>query len=389
MKVIPFPEKDTRQKGSTGQPSRLVLPIAAKANARVRFATIADKSKSTITPEDAAALVERVLIRGGVIGEADIAGPGDPLATPEIIIECLARLHRNHPRLSLGLVTNGLGCALLIPLLASSGLQRLTLCVDAITTVTVANIYAWIRPGTRTMPLAQAAAVLVNDQAAAVTACIKAQIPVRIATTVYPGYNDAEVEEIALKMAALGAEEMTLLPYLPMPDDMGCLTKPGAELMALTAARAARHIPVVADPTASGKEPGGECGDKAIVLPERSLPGPSAKRPNVAVTSASGMAIDQHLGQAARLLIYGPREDGLICLLEARPAPAAGNGDERWQALAEMAPDCFALLTAAAGDNPRNVLRRCGLPVLIFDGEIEGTVDALYGGGRKNNKNRK
>ncbi|MHB8791281.1 MAG: NifB/NifX family molybdenum-iron cluster-binding protein [Desulfobulbaceae bacterium] len=388
MQVIPFPGKDDRQNGSTG-PSRLVLPIAVKANARIRFATIADKSKSAISPEDAAVLVDRVLSRGGVIREADIAGPGDPLATPEVTIECLARLHRNHPRLSLGLVTNGLGCALLVPLLASSGLQRLTLCVDAITTVTVTKIYAWIRPGTRTMPLAQAAAVLVNDQAAAVAACVKAQIAVRIATTVYPGYNDDEVEEIALKMAALGAEEMTLLPYLPMPDDMGCLAKPGAELMARAAVAAARHLPVVADPAGSNKGAESGCCGKAILMPEFSLPEPSVKRPNVAVTSDSGMAIDQHLGQAARLLVYGPREDGLVCLLEARPAPQAGKGDGRWQALAGVVMDCFVLLTAAAGDNPRNVLRRCGLPVLITEGDIEGTVDALYGGGKNNNKNRK
>lgn len=388
MQVIPFPGQDDRQKRSNGHPSRLVLPIAAKANARIRFATIVDNTKSAITPEDAAALVERVLSRGGVIGEVDIAGPGDPLATPEVTIECLARLHRSHPLLSLGLVTNGLGCALLVPLLAASGMQRVTLCVDAITTVTVTKIYAWIRPGTRTMPLAQAAAILVNDQAAAVTACIKAQIPVRIATTVYPGYNDDEVEEIALKMAALGAEEMTLLPYLPMPGDMGCLVKPGAELMARAAAAAAKHIAVVADPAASGKGKENGSGNKAILMPEFSLPAPNIKRPNVAVTSESGMAIDQHLGQAARLLIYGPREDGLICLLEARPAPHTGKGDGRWQALAEVIKDCFALLTEAAGDNPRKILRQSGLPVLIVDGDIEGTVDALYGGGKKNN-NRK
>jgi nitrogen fixation protein NifB len=34
-------------------------------------------------------------------------------------------------------------------------------------------------------------------------------------------------------------------------------------------------------------------------------------------------------------------------------------------------------------------LSRKGLSVLITDGEIEGTVDVLYGGGKKGKKNRK
>jgi len=100
------------------------------------------------------------------------------------------------------------------------------------------------------------------------------------------------------------------------------------------------------------------------------------------------MDIDLHLGQASRLLIYGPRADGLVCLLETRPAPSPGTGGSRWQELALILSDCFALLTAAAGDVPRETLNRKGINVLITDGEIEGTVDVLYGGGKKNKKGR-
>ncbi len=113
------------------------------------------------------------------------------------------------------------------------------------------------------------------------------------------------------------------------------------------------------------------------------MPKPSLARPNVAVVSSDGMDVDMHLGHAVKILIYGPREDGLQCLLETREAPEPGSGSSRWKKLATILHDCFVLLTASAGDTPRQILSRKGLSVLITDGEIEGTVDVLYGGGKK------
>lgn len=382
MTVIPFPARDQGQGRCCGQSRRLTLPIAPRANTRIRFAAVTERTMAAITPDEAVALVDRVMNEGGMVEAVDIGGPGEPLATPHATLECLSRLHRSYSALDLGIVTNGLGGALLVDGLKESGLKRVTLCVDAITTVTAEKIYAWIRPGIRTLPLAQAAVTLVTEQAATAEVCARVGLAVKIATTVYPGFNDNEVEEIALKMAGLGAKGITLIPYQPMPGDMGCLERPAAELMAQAAALAARHLRVVEEKAGPGL-----CS-RGLPLPEISLPKPSAERPNVAVTSHSGMAIDQHLGQAARLLIYGPREDGLVCLLASRSAPDPGRGSERWQAMAGLLPDCFALLTAAAGETPRTVLRRHGLPVVITDGDIEGTVDALYRGGNNNKKGR-
>jgi len=95
------------------------------------------------------------------------------------------------------------------------------------------------------------------------------------------------------------------------------------------------------------------------------------------------MDVDLHLGQAHRIMIYGPREDGLPCLLKSRLMPEAGGGGSRWQKLAETLNDCFVLLAASAGDNPRRILADCGIAVLLTDGNIEGTVDVMYGGGKK------
>lgn len=113
------------------------------------------------------------------------------------------------------------------------------------------------------------------------------------------------------------------------------------------------------------------------------VPRPSRQRPNLAVVSSNGREVDLHLGEADYLLIYGPREDGLVGLFGTRPAPKPGSGKGRWRTLAETLNDCFAILTAGAGDNPRRILSTQGIAVLTSEGEVEGMVDVLFGGGRK------
>ena len=101
------------------------------------------------------------------------------------------------------------------------------------------------------------------------------------------------------------------------------------------------------------------------------------------MVSATGMDVDLHLGQARKLLIYGPREDGLACLLETRQAPDPGSGVSRWEHLADVLHDCFALLAVSAGQRPGEVLGNRGIRVILTEENIEGTVDLLYGGGKK------
>ncbi|MBA3014111.1 MAG: radical SAM protein [Proteobacteria bacterium] len=383
MKVNSLSMKMSAAGEDSGWPRRLVLPIALKNNTRIRFTTITGQTMGAMSPGEAVSLVDHVISEGATVEVVDIAGPGEPLATPKSTIECLQRLHQRYPDLNLGVVSNGLGAAEMAEVLASSGIKRITLLIDAVTSATAEKLYAWIRHGNRTVLLSQAVTTLLNEQAAAVAALSKAHITVGIATTVYPGFNDEEVEKIALKMAALGAVTITVIPYRPMLGDTDCLEAPTDKMMALAGVRASKHLPVVSEYQVGL---GIQEGEATVLTPIYSLPKPTKERPNVAVTSQTGMEIDQHLGQASRLLIYGPREDGLICLLGTRPTPATGQGSERWQALAAKVPDCFALLTASAGESPRESLNRLGLAVMITGGDIEGTVDAFYNGGKKSTK---
>jgi nitrogen fixation protein NifB len=288
-------------------------------------------------------------------------------------------LREKYPEMPLGLTTMGIGLANQAGQFASLGVTRVTLLVNAVNPQTVKKLYTWIRPGKRNIPLAKGADILVEEQAKGIAACIAESITVSLLTTVYCEINEQEVEEIARTFSGLGAEYITLLPgkgWLAGDEQLPLLS---VESMEGLVRKAGKHIATVC---LRMPQPLGDI----IPMPSGgnfSVPKPTQDKPNVAVLSSNGMDIDLHLGQAIRALIYGPREDGLACLLEARDLPEPGSGDTRWLQVGEILNDCFALLATSAGQKPREILDRQGISMLFLEDSVEGAVDALFGGGRK------
>jgi nitrogen fixation protein NifB len=102
-------------------------------------------------------------------------------------------------------------------------------------------------------------------------------------------------------------------------------------------------------------------------------------KPCVAVASMEGVLVNQHLGEADRLLVYGEKE-GRVQLMEARATPARGGGLRRWEALAENLSDCSTLLVSGVGANPQKVLAGAGIEVLEIEGLIDEAVRAVFAG---------
>ena len=366
---------------------RLDLPVAVRTNAMLRY-TPSDKAPRAMLPTEALTWLEELINRGIKVDEAHISGPGDPLALIAPTLETLRMIRHKYAGIALGLTTLGINGAQYAETLAEYGVTRVTLRAEAVQAEVVQKLYAWIRPGTKTIPLARAAEMLLEEQAGAIAAFKKAGITVTARTTVYPGINDQHVEKIAERLAELGAETMVLAPFTPWAGEPDLPPAPDSARLRELAGLAAPYIKTEIAADIPCGQPGGPCKGADAGQPP-ALPKPSADRPNVAVVSANGMDIDLHLGQAARALIYGPREDGLPCLLSTRSLPAPGGGGARWEKLADAFTDCFALLTSGAGENPRNILSRRGITVLVTDGNVEGTVDVLYGGGKKGKQCRK
>lgn len=331
--------------------------------------------KEAIQPEAALAWLDELIAQGRKIEVVGITGPGDPLVLPDLTFRTLELVKTKYPEISLCVTTLGIGASDHAETLAKLGVSHVTLLVDAVSRSVIEELYAWIRPSKKNIPLEDASSLLLSEQASAVKALKAAGITVKINTTVYPANAD-HVGEIAETMKALGADIMAVVPFIPKDDEQEILLKK-TDGITMKAAQdlAAKHMELMPEWE--------ECGAIEKTEITSLLPKPTKTRPNVAAVSSNGMEVDMHLGHAEKILIYGPRDDGLACLLETRIAPKAGGGTARWEELSGILSDCFILLAASAGDSPKQILSRHGLYVAVTDGEIEGTVDSLYGGGKK------
>jgi nitrogen fixation protein NifB len=359
------------------------LPVAPRINARIRFSSTNPRPHRHMTPQESLNKVAEILEHGEAVDYFSISGPGDPLAFIEPTLEALDLIHGRFPDIPLSLRTIGIGGEKYADRLSKAGVTHADLLVNAVAEDILEKLYAWIRPGFKTVRLPDAAKILVAEQKKAVKAFKDADMSVSIITTIYPENNADHVGSIAHLMADLGADDMILVPYRPEEGAEINLAPPEKKLMKTVHTSASRYIAVSEEPESAFLL---ESYHKDI---SSGLPRPTKQRPNVAVASSNGMEVDLHLGQAIRILIYGPREDGLACLLESRPSPETGGGGSRWETLADILPDCFVMLAASAGENPRKILGMRGIKVLITDDSIEGIVDVLYGGGKKKNKSRK
>nr|WP_321465220.1 NifB/NifX family molybdenum-iron cluster-binding protein [uncultured Desulfobulbus sp.] len=359
--------------------SALQLPVAPIASFRMRYAPEGRKGQAL----NASEVLTEIGQHEGVT-HVEIDGPGDPLASIAATMATVSMIRQEYPNLSLGVTTLGWGAADQAKGLADAGLNGVTLLVETQEAETAEKLYAWIRPGKKTVPLQVVVPQFLDEQVKAVKAFADAGVAVTIRTTVYPGLNAHQLVTLAENMAQLGATAMELVPFVADLEQENVPEEPTRVHMEQIAKLTNQYLPTTSLLVAvesCGCASGCGCGSKETI--DVGLPKPTKTRMRVAVASGSGMDVDLHLGQTKTFLIYGPREDGLNCLLETRQAPPAGSGEARWDQLAETLHDCFALLAASAGQRPREVLAGHGIRVLLTEDNIEGTVDVLYGGGKK------
>ena len=367
----------TAQNPSAGKPA-ILLPVAPKAVARTRFAPLQPQPVQALLPAEAMRQLDAA--KPGDDSSVVLQGPGDPLATMDSTVQTLCGIAARYPGVRLSLSTLGIGGAAQLPVLKAAGLSGLRLQVNAVDPAILEKIYAWIRPGLKTLALPEAARILAAAQRETAIAARELGMTLTVVTTVFPGHNDDHLDEIARNMAALQADRMVLITYRTETGADIVLPDVDPARLAEACRNCARHLP------AEIARPGKGCMEQPLEVPA-TLPKPTADRPHAAVASSNGIDIDLHLGQTSQFLIYGPREDGLVCLRETRPAPEPGAA-QRWRRLAEILGDCFAILAANAGETPRQELARAGIAVIRIEDNIEGTVDVLYGGGKKGKMGR-
>lgn len=233
-----------------------------------------------------------------------------------------------------------------------------------------------------------AALTMLEQQEISLKSLVAQGITVKVNSIIIPGANDDEMEEIAEKVADLGAATMNCIPLIPAEgSEMADFPKPTRESVKDIVKQVSKHIKPMTHCARCRADAAGMLGKddkdayKLINQCSSSLfPVLVQKdRPYVAVASYEGLMINKHLGEAKELMIFKQADSGFE-LVETRPTPLQGDRDVRWVKLAKVLQDCSYLLVNGVGKRPVEVLHNLDIAVVEMAGLITDGLDAVYHG---------
>ena len=380
--------------GARHRAGRIHLPVAPACNMQCNYCnrdfecvneSRPGVSSTILLPWQAADYLDEVLSRIKNIAVVGIAGPGDPFANPEQTLTTLHLVRKRHPEMMLCVATNGLALADYVDELADLKVSHVTVTVNAVDPAVAGKIYAWARLKSKVYRGADAARIILEKQQEAIRRLKAKGITVKINTVIIPGINDDHVVEVARQMADMRADIFNAIPMYhvagtpfadiaPLPTD---------KITNLREA-AGSYLPQMSHCSRCRADAAGMIGEKQNneimnLLQKASLPHQSPERPYVAVASMEGLFVNQHLGEAAGLWIFGMR-DGKNVLIERRSTPPHGGGPERWDAMSLLLNDCNTVLASGIGPSPLAILEQSGVNVIVMEGLAKEGVEAILAG---------
>lgn len=383
---------------------RVHLPVAPRCNIQCKFCnrkfdcvneSRPGVSSGILTPRQALIYLDEIFSLKKNISVVGIAGPGDPFANPEETLETLRLVREKYPDMLLCVATNGLNLLPYLDDIAAINVSHVTITVNAVDPEIGAKIYSWVRYDKRVRRADVGVKILMENQIEAIKGLKERGITVKVNSIIIPGINDKHIPAVAKEMAEMGVDILNCLPYYNNEGSaFENIEEPSKEMIASIRKEAGKYIKQMHHCTRCRADAVGMLGEapsmelmrklqKCETLPREATKKPDKRRPHVAVASMEGVLVNQHLGEACQLFIYG-KNNGSVSLVETRQTPEPGSGMRRWEALSNVISDCGTLLVNGIGDNPMQVLKTRGVDVMVVEGIIEEAVKTVFEGGNMN-----
>ena len=384
--------------GSCAENGRIHLPVAKRCNVQCNFCnrkydcvneSRPGVSSHLLSPGQALAYYLEAKKRMPFLSVVGIAGPGDPFANPGETMETLSLIREADPEVLLCVATNGLNLLPYVDRLAELEVSHVTVTVNAVDPEISSRIYSWVRHDRRVYHRKEGAAVLLENQREAVKKLKAHNLIVKINSIILPGINEHHIPKVAEEMAGLGVDYHNCLPYCPTPGSVfEDMKEPDEQMVRTLRGSSGRVLPQMEHCRRCRADSAGFLKEDRFLEMEglmnslsRGPLNPFDERKAVAVASQEGFLVNQHLGEAASLLVYAPDIQGRYTFLEERITPAAGGGEDRWNRLGNLLEDCHSLLVSGAGETPRRKLEKQGLRIYELEGMIDRALDILMENG--------
>ena len=374
--------------------ARVHLPVAPKCNIQCNYCNrkydCVNESRpgvtsSVLAPFQAVAYMQELDSRLENLAVVGIAGPGDPFANPKETLETMRRVSEEFPEKIFCLSTNGLDLEPYIDDIAKLNVTHVTITMNAIDPEITAKIYKWVRFNKKVYRGVEGAKILLERQLACIPKLKAAGITVKINSILIPGINEDHIPAVAKKCSELGADVINIIPLIPTAETpFETVEKPDTKLIFKTRTLASEYLPIMSHCSRCRADAAGLLGqdlsDTHLLLKEyssRAEEMDTNNRPYVAVATNEGLLVNLHLGETRSVYIFEQTKNGFKNV-EVRDMPAKGSGDERWLNMARDLKDCRAILVSGVGENPKAMLKGCGIHVVEMTGLIDEGLEGVY-----------
>lgn len=391
MDINSHPCFNAEKRHTTG---RIHLPVAPQCNIQCNFCnrkfSCVNESRPGVTstvlsPQQGLTYLNTALAKFGNIAVAGIAGPGDPFANGEETMQTLRLVREKHSDILLCVATNGLELPEYVVELADLNVSHVTVTVNAIDPKIGSEIYSWVRFNKKVYRGEDGATLLHSRQVEGIRLLKENNITVKINMVIVPGVNDKHAEAVAREMSELGADVLNCIPLYDVPGTpFGNIKSPQPEEMADIRNKASVYMKQMSHCSRCRADAAGLLGEmndslNGEMLASAKRPRLTDERPYIAVASHEGIFVNQHLGEAPLLWIYGEK-NGVAGLVDKRKTPSAGSGVNRWEEMAALLHDCAVILTSGSGKSPQTILETQGINLITMEGLISEGVDNIFAG---------
>lgn len=374
--------------------ARVHLPVAPKCNIQCNYCNrlydCCNESRPGVTssvlmPIQASYYFKALKAKLKNLSVVGIAGPGDPFANPNETLATIELIEKEFPDMIFCLSSNGLDLAPYIDRLSQLHVSHVTLTMNSLNVKTLAKIYSWVRDGNKIYKGLNAARILLGRQLDCIKKLKEKDIIVKINSVVIPGVNDQEMEELAMRVASMGADTMNCIPMYPTANTLfENIEEPSREMMMRIKAQISKHIKPMGHCARCRADAAGLLGhdDVEAMNMVRQFSTMSINkdkyRKRVAVATCDGLNIGLHLGEAEELWIYEQSENGYR-FVEKRKMTIESDCGNKWIDLCKkMLFDCQSVLVSGIGPTPVMDLQTNGIRIIQMRGLIDTGLDVAY-----------
>lgn len=391
--------------------ARMHIPVAPKCNISCNYCSrkydCANESRPGVTsevlkPEEALEKFKLVKSKMKNITVVGVAGPGDALANFDEVKQCLNLIRKEDPKITFCLSTNGLMLPFYANELVQIGVSHVTVTINAVDENIGAKIYKEVNYMGVKYTGEEGARILLNNQIAGLKYLCNKGVVCKVNIVMLKGINDYHIKEVVKKVKECGAYMTNIMQMIPVKEsvfqnlplvsniELNKMRKECEEDMKqmyhCRQCRADAIGTLSEDCSIDFRVLEGCKGDCRGKSKEDHIEGIKShnKKYKFAVSSRSGINVDQHFGHASEFYIYS-YDSGSIRLLEKRNVDKYCRGivecdghEDKISKIVRTISDCQGVLVLRIGVEPREKLESRGLKVMeMYEPINKGIICAV------------